>query len=478
MTPAARLLAATAGSTATRWTAIGSVAVLYYLAAWWGLSVAGLPQSGMSLLWPASGIAYIAALHYGRRAGLPVAALGLGLAGAGAALQAALAARLAMRLAGDRLGPSPFLLSMLVAMPAGAALGAVALVGSDSIMRSAAASEISGIQLWHGVALAHYIGMVVVAPPLWLWLHDRPRKIRPSRVPEGFGYLALAALALALEAPYQPLYLLLAAGIAAVIRIRLKWATLGVAAASMVLLWLAAAGHGPVERSTPYATLLATLSFILVLNLVSYLIGLLWRDLERHHRNLQELVDQRTQALREANARLDHLAHTDPLTGAWNRRHFDAALRREIERAGREGSGLALLAVDLDHFKQINDHHGHEIGDQVLKTVVARWRGVLRANDVLGRNGGDEFVILLLVCEQGVAGLVAERLRRVVADQPVRCGDLSVSVSASLGQVCWHPARSVKQDIGAMMVAVQRLADRRLYAVKQGGRNRIYAGAA
>lgn len=131
--------------------------------------------------------------------------------------------------------------------------------------------------------------------------------------------------------------------------------------------------------------------------------------------------------LQEANRRLEKLASCDPLTGVGNRRHFQARAESEMERARRHGSSLSLLMFDLDGFKRINDEVGHAAGDAMLKRVTATAQATLRDADLLGRYGGDEFVVLLPDTRLADARRMAERLQARVQEQ----ADISISVGAA-----------------------------------------------
>jgi diguanylate cyclase (GGDEF)-like protein len=114
----------------------------------------------------------------------------------------------------------------------------------------------------------------------------------------------------------------------------------------------------------------------------------------------------------------EELARTDDLTGLANRRVWDEALPRALESARREGRPTAVVLLDLNDFKQLNDRHGHHIGDQALKACASAWRPELRAADLLVRLGGDEFAVLLAGCDEQHATLLAGRLRSVTPHSP------------------------------------------------------------
>jgi diguanylate cyclase (GGDEF)-like protein/PAS domain S-box-containing protein len=163
---------------------------------------------------------------------------------------------------------------------------------------------------------------------------------------------------------------------------------------------------------------------------------------------------------------LRRLATTDPLTGAFNRRHFLAAAAQEVERSVRYGSPMAVLMLDIDHFKVINDTYGHALGDEVLKRTVEVCRAGLRDVDVFARFGGEEFVVLLPETPLAGALGLAERLRRAVAEMavPLAQGDLRITVSVGV-------ADRQGEEIGLDHLLGR--ADHALYRAKLGGRDRV-----
>ena len=166
--------------------------------------------------------------------------------------------------------------------------------------------------------------------------------------------------------------------------------------------------------------------------------------------------------------RLIELIGTDPLTGCLNRRALETRLRREWRQAKRRGSVLAILVVDLDHFKTINDTHGHPVGDMVLQELAEIMKTTARETDAVSRVGGDEFVIVLPDTAWQGAMAFAERLRRNV-DEHTFGGDEMLEITISVG---------VAHARGTDALSAEELleqADRNLYKAKDGGRNRISA---
>ncbi len=161
-------------------------------------------------------------------------------------------------------------------------------------------------------------------------------------------------------------------------------------------------------------------------------------------------------------AELTRLAVTDPLTGLWNRRHTTQLLSADLAQAGRGGQSLSLLMVDVDHFKSINDTHGHQTGDRVLVEVANRLRDNVRSTDVVGRWGGEEFVILLRYCGLRDAVAAAEKLRRRIAEVPFE--DM-FTVSVSIGAAELQDG----DNLGSWLAR----ADAALYSAKRSGRNAV-----
>jgi diguanylate cyclase (GGDEF)-like protein/PAS domain S-box-containing protein len=180
----------------------------------------------------------------------------------------------------------------------------------------------------------------------------------------------------------------------------------------------------------------------------------------------RDLTDQK-----RVQDELYRLATTDPLTGIGNRRSFFDRAAIEVDKARRYARPLSLITLDIDHFKQINDRHGHECGDAVLKGVASRAAGLLRSVDLLGRIGGEEFGIVLPETPF-VRGIeVAERLRHEIAALPYPSAMESISVSASFGvsTLDASPADSLE--------ALMRRADHALYQAKASGRNAVRPSA-
>ena len=160
-------------------------------------------------------------------------------------------------------------------------------------------------------------------------------------------------------------------------------------------------------------------------------------------------------------------ATRDHLTGLFNRGTVIEIAQRELAQAEREGESAAVILADIDNFKRVNDTHGHQIGDAVLCEVARRLSARIRAADVLGRYGGEEFLILLPACDASRAREIAERLRSVIADEPVDTASGAVWMTMSFGIALAQAGKHADWD------AVVRAADDALYEAKREGRNRL-----
>jgi diguanylate cyclase (GGDEF)-like protein len=179
-------------------------------------------------------------------------------------------------------------------------------------------------------------------------------------------------------------------------------------------------------------------------------------------------------AIDATHQQLALLATTDPLTGVANRRTVLARLESELERATRTGQPVALLMVDLDHFKAVNDRHGHGVGDEVLVGIATRCKGGLRSIDACGRIGGEEFVVVLPDTDLDAAAAVAERLRAAVAGAPIETSAGPVGVTISLGVAVDRLSAAQgtsPRDPAATARRLLERADTALYLAKADGRN-------
>ncbi len=223
------------------------------------------------------------------------------------------------------------------------------------------------------------------------------------------------------------------------------------------------------EKALPWLILLIGGGLTLV-------VAFLLRALARRRDQALALADERSSELAEslrrvenanrelerARADAERLSREDPVTGIFNRRHFGEVLARELSKP--EGGSPSVLLLDLDHFKRVNDEHGHLMGDAVLQTVSDRIASVLRAEDCLARWGGEEFAVLAPDIDRDGVLALAERAREALAEEPVRVGDILIDLTLSVGA-------ALAEDGNRTPDALVHAADQAMYDAKDAGRN-------
>lgn len=176
-------------------------------------------------------------------------------------------------------------------------------------------------------------------------------------------------------------------------------------------------------------------------------------------------VSEQTRELRAALSREQRKVMLDPLTQLWNRAGLNHFLPRELRQAGERDLKLGLLFCDLDHFKSVNDTHGHGVGDQVLWESARRISSAVRPQDVVTRSGGEEFVVLTQVHDHEELLRIAERIRHALDREPIQAGQvelrLTISIGCTLADLDEHPDHALER------------ADQALYQAKRNGRNRV-----
>ena len=193
---------------------------------------------------------------------------------------------------------------------------------------------------------------------------------------------------------------------------------------------------------------------------------------QQANEELEQRVADRTRALEEANRKLQELSDTDQLTGLKNRRYLNKYLDKEVARAARYPHYIAILLIDIDHFKAVNDTHGHLVGDDCLTEVATRISQQMRwPTDLAARYGGEEFCVVLPETDLQGARTVAERIRQNVASDPVPTRDMTLEVSVSVGVYTIIP------DKPDMINELLARADEALYRAKENGRNRVEIAA-
>jgi two-component system cell cycle response regulator len=174
-----------------------------------------------------------------------------------------------------------------------------------------------------------------------------------------------------------------------------------------------------------------------------------------------------TASLSARSLTLEQAALTDALTGIQNRRYFDDALREYLTEFSRIDKPIGLMILDLDHFKQINDSHGHNIGDEVLKAVARCLKDLTRYHDVVARLGGEEFAVVAPNMDSELLLKLAERIRRAIAGLALLSGNARLKITTSVGLAVWDRNETADQFFAR--------ADKMLYEAKRLGRNRVCA---
>ena len=169
-------------------------------------------------------------------------------------------------------------------------------------------------------------------------------------------------------------------------------------------------------------------------------------------------------------------SHLDTLTGVNNRRFLEQRIGEEIDRSQRNDEPLSCLFLDIDHFKSINDNHGHQAGDLVLSLVAGMIKKQLRSNDVLARYGGEEFVALLSNIGEAKAEDIADRIRERAKDLPITYAENDIHVTISIGLSEYRPSHSPAISTKDIAVQLIHSADTALYSAKKNGRDRVANG--
>jgi diguanylate cyclase (GGDEF)-like protein len=189
------------------------------------------------------------------------------------------------------------------------------------------------------------------------------------------------------------------------------------------------------------------------------------KELEEQNLRLEQEISER----KKMEVQLRLLAVSDPLTNIFNRRHFFALAEKEMARASRYDHPMSVVLMDIDHFKRVNDTHGHLVGDQVLVALTKMCAENMRTVDIFARYGGEEFSILLPETGKISAFEVAERLRLKIAANPFEVNGFDIPITVSLG------VASTECEVGISLDELLDRADKALYRSKNEGRDRVYA---
>ncbi len=178
-------------------------------------------------------------------------------------------------------------------------------------------------------------------------------------------------------------------------------------------------------------------------------------------------LQRMTESLSVRSLSLEHAAVTDGLTGLYNRRYFDEALAEYLEAFGHIDKPIGMVILDLDHFKKVNDTHGHDVGDKVLRQVAECLQIFTRYHDVMARLGGEEFAILSPNITETQLYNLSDRIRQAVSELRITNGNVTLKVTVSAGLAIWNGVESGEE--------LYRRADKQLYEAKRQGRNRVCA---
>lgn len=214
------------------------------------------------------------------------------------------------------------------------------------------------------------------------------------------------------------------------------------------------------------AAFYASIAAVVIITLGAYLFLKITSPLISRLRNQNASLVTTLDEIGKLEAKFEYEATHDQLTGLSSRRSLMAAIEAELARAKRYRNNLALLMCDLDHFKEVNDQYGHPVGDQTLQVFAVRAKALMRTSDLIGRYGGEEFVILLPNTDRDAGYTIAERLRREISSKEFDVTRAGIVITISIGLTVARPDEDTTDTI------INR-ADHALYQAKSSGRNRV-----
>lgn len=483
------------------------VGCVYFLGAWVGVHGTVMPE-GIAILWPPNALLLAALLVLDRHRWWPcfpavavaevladhgTFSLNESLAFALINIVEAVAAASLLR----RAVTGPFDFARFHHVLAFGAIGlvlvpAIAAVFGATVYTLSRGEQTSFLTFWRVWWFGDALGLLILTPAAWSLADRWKRRGEPldmGRKLKGLAMIAATAIAghWAFSFDPQDLGAMPITPFVAMPVIAFAGARLGirVAAWSGVALAIVSiagtlGGAGPYSGGSEVATALKLQEYLTVTVFSALALAALvteTREQQAHaqaseealreaNEALERRVAERTADLVVANAELERLAVSDALTGTFNRRHFMQAADRELDRARRYSRPLSLILWDLDHFKQVNDTYGHQIGDAVLCAAVHRARSVLRDTDVLARYGGEEFVVLLPETSIDSAIATAERIRALLTSDPLTTAKGTVKMSASFG------VTTLDRSDRNLQPLIER-ADQALYQAKGDGRDRV-----
>lgn len=316
------------------------------------------------------------------------------------------------------------------------------LITTSLLLNGAHTAEVT--RLWGVTCVANLA--------LWGWLRHRPRQLQlGSLVSATLGTVTLTSTVLVLPPdPLLPMWTLLLV-LFCFIMLGRWWGWLSAGVALGVSWWMLQRVDLALYPNAPWTLLFSTLGCAVLCHVYAERFDFFFQRIAQHH------------------AQLRHLSSTDHLTGALNAGAYYAQCDRALARARRSAAPCAVLFVDLDHFKHINDSWGHATGDHVLQQTALVLRHCLREGDLLGRVGGEEFSVLMPDASRDAGLGVAERMRAAVEQQRLEFNGRQLQVTASVGLTWLADAAHGPQTIHA----IQQMADQAMYDAKRAGRNRV-----
>jgi diguanylate cyclase (GGDEF)-like protein len=458
---------------------LGLLAGAYFLAGKLSLLLA-IPPGYATALWPPSGIALAAALLAGTRVwpGIWIGAalvnltvetslIAAVLIATGNTLEAVAGAALVRRWIGV---PRCFergedVIKFVVIAAASAIIAATIAMAALVFRHPLSGPEIAWNWLtwWQGDAA----GIIIVAPLILSWSVRGTVGWSRLKLLEALCCLLLllvmarAIFGLAVTGGYPLTIAILPLIIWAAFRFTQREVATAIALVCAVAVWSTLERRGPLALAPLNESLLLLLAFTCIVVITGLTLSAVVAERSRTTLELEKALESvREQAI------------TDPLTGLLNRRYLLEYLPREVIRAQRSGASLAVIMIDLDHFKDVNDRFGHEAGDRVLGAVAMLLKAHIRGSDIACRYGGEEFVFVLPGATLESARRRAEGLRLAIRRLDLKAGDRAIgTLTASFG-VALYPEHAVSAD------ALISASDKLLYEAKNSGRDRIVTGAA
>lgn len=482
------------------------VALLYYLGARFALAFTVMPE-GAAILWPPNSVLLAALLLRRGRGFAPMALLALAAAVAAAVPTFSLTEALLFGLINitevgfidwvlrrsrfsARFATPADLGKFMLAGPVLASIAA-AFLGA-AVFSSFRGSETGYFEFWRIWWFGDGLGLLLFTPlllsrraggehtapapgPAWRWANA----LAVALAVVAMGVLAVSQDGLRGGAHLGP-GMLLPFVIYAAARWDLRRVALTMVVMALFVVVLVTVGRQPFGPLPPRVNVIEAQKFIALMSVMGLGLAALLAEVRAQqnvlaaanqrlnllNQDLEARVVERTAELSALNVTLTELAQTDALTGLLNRRAFLAKLQSEFERSRRHHHPLAVLMLDMDHFKVINDQYGHPAGDLVLQRTAALLAGVIRMSDTLARYGGEEFVLLAPETDLASAQFLAARVLQAVRGQAITLEQTTLRMTASIGLTLLDAA-------GEDMDRLLQRADAALYAAKAAGRNCI-----